>query len=186
MDPISASDLVLDNEDSQSVRSTRKLDASAIYRQTAVTDASTPAAAFSRTNSSSTRQYIGTRQVEQPIIKRYELIIRQQPVNGRSCGFASVKDRRMVHPPLILQMVGRTAPESANGSAEISQHELDSSESSSGNIIKFGFPEQFEYLCHISLVGENGDVDKSVALNTRARVIDYIHDDLISTKKPAY
>ncbi|KAH9268797.1 hypothetical protein BASA84_000028 [Batrachochytrium salamandrivorans] len=74
------------------------------------------------------------------------LIIRQEPVHGRTCGFANVKDRRMINPPLILQIV------SESGQAQ----DINSN----------------DYLCHVSLVAleSEGSGDRSAALNSRSKL----------------
>ncbi|KAI8891633.1 hypothetical protein BC833DRAFT_626646 [Globomyces pollinis-pini] len=34
----------------------------------------------------------------------YTIVIRQQPIQGRMCGLKDVVDRRVLHPPLIIEL----------------------------------------------------------------------------------
>ncbi|KAI8926820.1 velvet factor-domain-containing protein [Entophlyctis helioformis] len=39
-----------------------------------------------------------------PVDYRYEMVVRQQPQRARMCGFSNARDRRLLNPPLILQV----------------------------------------------------------------------------------
>ncbi|KAK5665380.1 hypothetical protein QVD99_007732 [Batrachochytrium dendrobatidis] len=75
-----------------------------------------------------------------------KLVVRQEPIHGRTCGFANVKDRRMINPALILQVVNQ------NGDVQ-------------------GINSD-DYLCLVSLaaVEADGGGDRSAALNSRSKM----------------
>ncbi|KAI8922669.1 velvet factor-domain-containing protein [Entophlyctis helioformis] len=83
---------------------------------------------------------------------RFSIIIRQEPTQGRSIGFAQPKGRRFIDPPLILQLV-----------------QMDGDKPTKSGLDQIE-PERF--ICFASLVSEDGTVDQSVITRTH---YDHIH-----------
>ncbi|KAI8926628.1 velvet factor [Entophlyctis helioformis] len=73
------------------------------------------------------------------------MVVRQQPSRGRMCGFSVVKDRRMMDPPLILQLVANDGPNTHKTGPAFGQHTM----------------------VHISLWSTDCKTDCSVVVNPR-------------------
>ncbi|KAJ3102692.1 hypothetical protein HDU96_009545, partial [Phlyctochytrium bullatum] len=77
--------------------------------------------------------------------RQYEVVIRQQPVRARMCGFSDTKDRRLIDPPPILQLFAKE-----NG--------------------KRVHPSPLEcvmLVCHASLWSPNGKEERNIVVNPR-------------------
>ncbi|TPX63156.1 hypothetical protein SpCBS45565_g06821 [Spizellomyces sp. 'palustris'] len=77
---------------------------------------------------------------------RFKLILRQRPKRARMCGFSDTKDRRLVDPPPVLQLIFVTDGEDVLVRAE----------------------ESPRWICHVSLYSPDGTEDCSIVINPRA------------------
>ncbi|KNC98680.1 uncharacterized protein SPPG_06363 [Spizellomyces punctatus DAOM BR117] len=77
---------------------------------------------------------------------RFKLILRQQPKRARMCGFSDTKDRRLVDPPPVLQLIFVTDGEDVLVRAE----------------------ETPRWICHVALYSPDGTEDCSIVVNPRA------------------
>ncbi|KAI9208744.1 velvet factor-domain-containing protein [Polychytrium aggregatum] len=78
----------------------------------------------------------------------YKLVISQQPIRARMCGFSDTKDRRLIDPPPVIQLL-------------VVDRE--------GNTIDVS-PEHYPLLvCYVSLYSAQGSEDRSVVIHPRAK-----------------
>ncbi|KAI9097099.1 velvet factor [Phlyctochytrium arcticum] len=76
----------------------------------------------------------------------FTVILRQQPCRARMCGFSDTKDRRLIDPPPVLQLLlrdkdGRDIPARSTDSAR--------------------------WVCHVSLFSPDGTKDRNIVINPR-------------------
>ncbi|KAJ3177195.1 hypothetical protein HDU85_005973 [Gaertneriomyces sp. JEL0708] len=77
---------------------------------------------------------------------KFKLILRQQSLRARMCGFSDTKDRRLIDPPPILQLIFNDGE----------------------NDILVSHEESFRWICHASLFSADGETDCSLVINPRA------------------
>ncbi|KAJ8325787.1 hypothetical protein BDV3_000974 [Batrachochytrium dendrobatidis] len=87
--------------------------------------------------------------------------LRQQPLRGRMCGFSAVKDRRIIDPPLVLQLVT-----------------LDNR-----NVLEAYQDFNLHILCHISLWSADRQTDCSAVINPRYKSHNLKLRDMPSSRK---
>ncbi|KAH6599181.1 hypothetical protein BASA50_003209 [Batrachochytrium salamandrivorans] len=75
----------------------------------------------------------------------FKLKLQQQPLRGRMCGFSAVNDRRIIDPPLVLQLVTSDAT----------------------SVLESGLKSTNPTLCHISLWSSDRRTDCGAVLNPR-------------------
>ncbi|KAI9359555.1 velvet factor [Zopfochytrium polystomum] len=101
---------------------------------------------------------------------RYQLIVRQQPNRARMCGFSDLKDRRLIDPPPILQLVLQAAD---------------------GSIVRADHFESPNLVCHASLWAPNGLEERSFiaksprSMNPTPSSAPDLNDDSFQAAAPA-
>ncbi|KAJ3333665.1 hypothetical protein HDU76_005409 [Blyttiomyces sp. JEL0837] len=80
----------------------------------------------------------------------YELIIRQQPIRARMCGFSEIRDKRLIDPPPIVQVVFKRG----------------------NDVVKLSPQECATLICHASLWSANGREERAIVVRARGSIGD--------------
>ncbi|KNC98588.1 uncharacterized protein SPPG_06273 [Spizellomyces punctatus DAOM BR117] len=93
----------------------------------------------------------------------YELIVRQQPIRARMCGFAKTLERRLIDPPPILELI----------------------QSRGGVPVGVDYENGTAFICHASLRAEDGETDRSFVVRSLNPPEDYRADAQKMTRRPS-